>query len=385
MLRRAKDFVLDIVQQADLVLLTLCCATTAFGVLMIASASHYMGRSDSLKLVIVQCCAALIGIVMYFVVSMIDLAELVKKWKWLTLFNIGFILLLVTPLGDESNGNRAWLHIPGFPVNIQPAEIVKLSFIVVLAGQLVWLKQNRDLKSIRSVAFLGAHLLVIIGLYYKVSGDMGSALVYVFIFVCMAFAAGVAARWFILGGAAAGIGFFLLWEEDLIPEYMKMRFQVLFDHTLDVRGVGWHQTRSLLALGGGGFTGQGLFHGTQTQSPYSGSLPFRHTDFIFSVIGEELGLLGCMAAIGLLVAIIIRCLMVAKRAQSQLESYICVGMAAMLLFQVIINVGMCMFVMPVIGLTLPFFSYGGSSIVTVFLAMGMVSGIQKRSRPEWLQ
>lgn len=382
MLRRTKEFIVDIVGQADLVLLALCCTATGFGILMIYSASRFLG---SLKLVIVQICATIIGIGLYFLISLLDLNELAKKWKWLTAFNIGFIMLLVTPLGYESNGNRAWLHFPGFPVNIQPAEIVKLTFIVVLSGQLVWLKRNWDLKSIRSIAFLGAHLLVIIGLYYKVSGDMGSALVYVFIFVCMAFAAGVAIRWLVLGGAATGIGFYLLWQEDIIPDYMKDRFMVLFDHSYDVQGVGWHQTRSLLALGGGGVTGQGLFHGVQTQSPYSGSLPFRYTDFIFSVIGEELGLLGCLAAIGLIVAIIVRCLVVAKSAQSQLESYICVGLAGMLIFQLIINTGMCMFVMPVIGLTLPFFSYGGSSIVTVFMAMGMVSGIQKRSRPEWLR
>ncbi|MBQ0037049.1 MAG: FtsW/RodA/SpoVE family cell cycle protein [Clostridiales bacterium] len=381
-LRRTKEFIVDIMQQADLVLLALCCAATGFGIVMISSATRYM---DTWKLVIVQTCAAILGIGLYFVVSMVDLNELAQKWKWLTVFNIGFILLLVTPLGMESNGNRAWLHFPGFPVNVQPAEIVKLTFTIVLAWQLAWLKKNWDLKSIRSIAFLGVHLLVIIGLYYKVSGDMGSALVYVFIFACMAFVAGVAARWFILGGAAAGIGFFLLWEEDLIPDYMKARFTVLFDHSYDVRGVGWHQTRSLLALGGGGVTGQGLFHGTQTQSPYSGSLPFRQTDFIFSVIGEELGLIGCLAAIGLIVAIIIRCLVVANSAKTPLETYICVGMAAMLAFQLVINTGMCMFVMPVIGLTLPFFSYGGSSIVTLFLAMGMVSGIQKRSRPEWLR
>jgi rod shape determining protein RodA len=214
---------------------------------------------------------------------------------------------------------------------------------------------------------------------------MGSALVYVFVFVCMAFTAGVALRWFILGLTGAGVGFYLLWELDVIAPYMKDRFTVIMDHSFDPQGVGWHQTRSLLALGGGGLTGQGLFHGTQTQSDYSWSLPFRHTDFIFSVIGEELGLLGCMAAILLLVAIVARCLMVGRSAKTPLEAYICVGIAGMLAFQIIVNIGMCMFVMPVIGLTLPFFSYGGSSIVTLFLAMGMVSGIQKRSRPEWLR
>ena len=160
---------------------------------------------------------------------------------------------------------------------------------------------------------------------------------------------------------------------------------VVFDHNLDPLGAGWQQTRSLLALGGGKLTGQGLFHGIQTQGEYSGSLPFRYTDFIFSAIGEELGMLGCLAVLLLLAGIIVRCLMVARKARNTTESYVCVGVAAVLLFQTISNVGMCLFVLPVIGLTLPFFSYGGSSIVTLFAAMGMVSSVQSHSLPDWLR
>ena len=382
MLRRRLEFISDIVRQADLVLLGLCCAATVYGLVMISSATNYM---ETRKYVIVQAGAAIIGVVLYFLVSMVDLTEVVKKWKWILAFNIGFILLLKTPLGFESNGNLAWLHIPGFPVNIQPAEIVKMTFILLLAKQLVWLKENRDLKSVPSVAMLGGHLLLMIGLYYAISSDMGSALVYVFAFVCMAFAAGVATRWFVLGFSGIGIGFFLLWQEEKIPEYMMDRFRILFDHDLDPLGVGWHQTRSLLTLGGGKLTGQGLFHGTQTQSEFSQSLPFRHTDFIFAAIGEELGMLGCLLVIVLLSAIIIRCLVTASRARTRMESYVCVGMASMLIFQTLSNIGMCLFVLPVIGLTLPFFSYGGSSIVTLFISMGMVSSIHGRTRPEWLK
>ena len=147
---------------------------------------------------------------------------------------------------------------------------------------------------------------------------------------------------------------------------------------------GWHQGRSIIAFGSGGWFGQGLFHGTQTQSD-SNSLPARHTDFIFSVAGEELGYIGCIAIIVLLVAIILRCLVVARQAKTPMGALICVGFAAMLGFQMLENIGMCIFVMPVIGLTLPFFSYGGSSLLTVFAAMGIVSGVKMRSLPEWLR
>lgn len=382
MLQRTKEFIADIFRQADMLLLALCTVASLFGILMIASATHYTG---SLKNVIVQACALLLGVGLYFIVSAIDMNEVAKHWKWLTAFNFGFILLLVTPLGLNINNNRAWLGIEGFPINVQPAEVVKITFIIVLAKQLVWLKEKRDLKSVSSVAMLGGHLVALIGVYYVISGDMGSALVYIFIFVCMVFVAGVAKRWIALGLFGGAFAFYLLWQEDKIPDYMKMRFLILFDHDLDPQGLGWQQTRGLLALGGGKLTGMGLFQGTQTQSESAASLPFRHTDFIFTVVGEELGLIGCLAVIGLLAAIILRCFTAARRAKTTMDAYICVGMGAMLIFQTVANIGMCLFVMPVIGLTLPFFSYGGSSIVTLFVAMGVVSGVQKRSRPEWLR
>ena len=382
MLKRIKDSIFDILRQADWLLLCLCCGAALFGLVMIASATNFL---NSWKMVIVQACAIVLGVGIYFLMSQIDLTEAAKRWKWLLGFGIVMFLLLKTPLGIENNGNRAWLGIQGFPANIQPAEIVKLTFILVLSRQLVWVKENWGLKSLRSIVFLAGHVLLMVGLYYVISSDMGSALVFVFVFACMCFVAGVAKRWFVIGILGGSFAFYVLWETDKINPYMKERFMTLFDHDLDTMGVGWQQTRSLLALGGGKLTGQGLFHGTQTQAKDAWSLPARHTDFIFSVIGEELGMLGCLFTIALLAAIIFRCVLIARHTQQKMDMYICVGVAAMLIFQVICNIGMCLFVMPVIGLTLPFVSYGGTSIVTLFAAMGMASGIQKRTRPEWLR
>lgn len=382
-MRKILDFFGGWIRQVDLVLLALCTGTTLFGCLMIASATRYTG---SYKNVIVQIAALGLGIVAYILMSMLDLNEIGKHWKWLLGGSLVLILLLKSPLGmDGGTGNRAWLGIKNFPVNLQPVEIVKITFIIVLARQLQYLQEKRDLKSIPSVGMLAGHLGLVVGLYAAISGDMGSALVLIFIFACMCYVAGVAKRWFVLGLLGGGFAFYVLWETDKINPYMKDRFLTLFDHDMDPLGIGWQQTRSLLALGGGKLTGQGLFNGTQTQSASAWSLPARHTDFIFSVIGEELGLLGCLLTILLLAAIIFRCVLVARHAQTKPDMYICVGVAAMLIFQTISNIGMCLFVMPVIGLTLPFISYGGSSIVTLFAAMGMVSGIQMRRRPEWLR
>jgi len=377
MLNRLKAILADFFQQADLVLLGLCCASTLYGIVLIFSATRY--KEDN-RYVIVQTAALLLGIVVYIACSMLDLEVLMKRWKWILAFNVGFILMLLTPFSRSVSGNRAWLKFPFLPVSIGPAEIVKITFVLLLAYQLEWLREEkRDLRSIQSAFLTAGHAFGLCGLYYIISSDMGNGLVFLFIFICMAFVAGFALRWFLLlfvgCGAAVGAALIL----DVMPEHMRDRFIVLFDHSYQPLEAGWQQGRSILTIGSGGVFGQGFLNGTQTQSSYGTSLPARWTDFIFSVCGEELGMFGCIAIMLLLTAIIIRVLLVAKGAETPFHCYVCVGMAAMLIFQTIINIGMCLFVMPVIGITLPFFSYGGSSVVTLFAAMGVVSGIKKRS------
>ena len=173
----------------------------------------------------------------------------------------------------------------------------------------------------------------------------------------------------------------------LLPEgnRWKTRIQVCFDHNFDPQGVGFQQTRSYLAIRSGGLTGQGYLNGSLVQSKYSSALSERYNDFIFSSCAQELGLIGCVVVILLLAAIIIRCLYVASVASDPFSSLVCVGYGGMLIAQVGLNIGMCLYVLPVIGITLPFFSYGGSSIITMYITMGIVSGIRTRSRPNWLK
>ena len=390
---KIRDFLSDVVRQSDLVLLALCVGSTLYGMVLIASATHFRG---TLKYVAIQGFGLLIGVLLYFFFSAVDVGELSKKWKWLLIFNFGFILLLRTPFGLTRNGNRAWLGVndigeslgvgflENFPITVQPAEIVKITFILLLARQLALLQEKRDLRSFANVIQPTAHAGAMFVFYYILSKDAGSGLVYLFVFLCMAFAAGFALRWIFLGVGGAVGAFLAAWNLGLLRGDWYDRIKVILDHSYQPDKKGFQQTRGMLALGSGKLTGQGLFHGTQTQSSAKWSLPERQTDFIFCVCGEELGFIGCLLVIVLLLAIIVRCLIVAREAPTRMESLVCVGMAGMLIFQTIANIGMCLFLMPVIGLTLPFFSYGGSSIVTLFGAMGVVSGIKKRSRPEWL-
>lgn len=380
-LSRLRGTLAGFFQQADLLLLGLCCLATLYGMALIASATRYMDTSGMIRYVGVQGVAMLLGIGAYIFMSMVDIEIVMRKWKWIVGFNVVFIGLLVTPLGvgGSTTGNQAWLKFPGIPFQIGPAEVVKITFTLLLAKQLEWLREvKRDLKSFPSALMVAGHTIALMGWYVGISGDMGNGLTFFFIFLCMAFVAGFSLRWFVLLFAGSGAAIAASVALGLMPDYMINRFRVLFDHSYDTLGAGWQQTRGLLALGSGGLFGQGYMQGTQTQAG-EGSLPARHTDFIFCVCGEELGMIGCLVVIALLAAIIIRVLLVARRAETPFHCYVCVGVAAMLIFQTVVNIGMCLFVMPVIGLTLPFFSYGGSSLLTLYAAMGVVSGIKKRS------
>ena len=380
----------EFLKKGDLILLALCLLASGYGLLLVFSATRYL---NSNRPIMVQALAVVLGVVAYMLLTMVDFHLFVEKnWKYLLAFNILFILLLLTPLGEDYNsGNLNWLHIPGFPVDMQPNEIVKLPFILLLSFQITKIQeQERDISSLPSLIQIGGHTVFMLGLIAVVCGDMGMCVVYMVIFAFMAWASGVKLRWFILviGGAVAAVvilWLFVLPETSLWDDYRIMRFRVVLDHDLDPQGYGFQQTRSILAIGSGQLFGQGYLHGSYTQSDYSHTLPARHTDFIFAVCGEELGLVGCLLLLLILGSVVLRCIWVGRQASSPFDCYVCMGVAGMLLIQITLNVGMCLYVLPVMGLTLPFISYGGSSIITLFAAMGMVSSAKARTLPSWLR
>ena len=384
-----KDSIRTFFRKGDVLLLVLCLIASAFGLVLIYSATRYSTKleSDFLKQAMFIC----LGIIAYFICTFIDIELIIEKsWKYLLLFSF-VLLFLIIPFGVEGDtGNRSWIYIDPIPFGIQPAELTKVAFVPLLAWSL---NNQRDWgiskpSSVFRVSCLtAAYCIVIIAL----SGDYGMVLVYLFIFFIMAFAAGVKFRWFALAGGAAAfligvIAVLTVKSEAFMQKfgYIIHRFTEVFTRD-DPLGIGWQQTRSLLAIGSGGLTGQGFLNGTQTQSTSENALPARHTDEIFAVCGEEFGLIGCILLLLLLSLIIIRCFLVGRKARSHLSAYIATGFGAMLLIQMVINVAFCLYVFPVVGLTLPFISYGGSSILTLYAAMGIVSGVKMRSLPSWLQ
>ena len=364
----------DAVRKADLILLLLCLVATAFGCLVIASATNAEG---SARYVLVQVGAALIGVFMFFIVSSVDSDFFSEHRGWLIGFNC-FLLLLLIPFGtDNGTGNKSWLDFPFLPVQIQPAEICKIAFVLVIASVMAS-HQNKP-SSAKSVIHLVSHLALIVGLNMVVSRDLGVSLIFIFIVLGMAFSGGVSLIWFALGAGLLVVGAPVLWN--FLEDYQKRRLQILWDPTIDPEGINerHHTLRSIRSLTGGGMTGQGLFQGNRTQA--LGALYAQHTDYIFSAIGEELGYVGCIVTILLLVAIIARCIWVGTRSTDYMRRLICFGVSSALIFQVVSNVGMCIGLTPVIGLTLPFISYGGSSMVSLYAMIGLVSGVYAKPAP----
>ncbi len=364
----------DFSKKADWVLLIMCLVTAGFGLIVIASATQapkFEGTGP--RYIIIQLVAIALGVFLFAVVSAIDVDFISEHRMALMLFNV-FLLLLLIPFGtDNGSGNRSWLHFPGFPVNIQPAEICKITYILIMAS--VMASHQNNISGIPSVMHMVLHLGLLVGLNMVLSSDAGVSLIFVFIFIGMAFGGGVSLWWFALAIGAIAAAIPVVWP--LLGEYQRERILVLIDPEFDKMGTGarYHSKINLQSLTGGGLTGQGLFNGNRTQG---GNLFAQHTDYIFSSIGEELGFFGCVIVMLLELAIIARCVYVGVRCQDYMRRQICYGAASALMFQVMINVGMCIGVMPVIGLTLPLISYGGSSVVTIFAMLGLVSGAYAR-------
>ena len=360
--------------RGDLILLLICVVINVFGILMIASTTNHMGNT---RFIIVQSIASLLGIFMFVLISSIDAETFSEHRYWLVVFNV-FLLLMLIPFGtDNGSGNKSWLNFPFLPVDIQPAEICKITYVLIMASVMASY-QNR-ISSVRAVIMMVIQLGLLAGLNMVLSGDLGVTLIFIFIFIGMAFTGGVSTIWFLAAGGGVLALFPLLWS--FLDDYQRLRVEILFNPNLDPLGTGarYHTVRALRSLTGGGMTGQGLFQGHRTQT--SGALFAQHTDYIFAAIGEELGFVGCFLVVTAMAILIGRCFWVGIRSQDYMRRMICFGAASALIFQVTSNIGMCVGITPVIGLTLPFISYGGSSIVTLYAMLGIVSGEYARPAP----
>ena len=358
---------------SDSLLLFLCLLAAIFGMVLIYSATRSYGSE---RYLIVQGVALVLGLVLFVFFSLVDSNLIADRWMLLLGFNLALLLILKLFGTEGGTGNRSWLRFG--PIGIQPSEILKITFAMLLSKQMAHLRETRrGLSSVGSVVQLAAHFGLMFGLIVIISSDLGSALSFLFIFAAMCFAGGLTIWWFLLALGAGAAAAPLLWTKFLREDQRNRILAPYIPDKIDPDGLGvtWQARQSKVALASGGATGQGFLHGVWAQGDL---LPFKHTDFIFSVAGEELGLIGCALIVILLTVIILRVLHVGLHCGNYRDMVLCVGIAGFLTFQTFENIGMCVGLTPVIGITLPFFSYGGSSMVSCFAAMGIVSGIRFR-------
>ena len=377
-MRRFLQELKEFPKKGDWILLILCLVISGFGLVAIASAtSADKFGGNGLRYIIIQLAATLMGVAAYVIMSSIDTETFSEHRNTMVVFNTALLLMLI-PFGTDNNtGNRSWLDIPLIPFMIQPAEICKITYVLIMAS-VMNSYQNR-ISHPRSIFHMAFHLVLLVGLNMVLSKDAGVSLIFVFIFIGMTFTGGVSLLWFGLALGAIVAAAPILWQ--FLGTHQKNRILILFDPSIDPLGINerYHTKINLMSLTGGGMSGQGLFNGNRTQS---GSLFAQHTDYIFSSMGEEMGFIGCVLIMAMEFAIIVRCIWVGTRCQDYMRRLVCFGSASAMIFQVMINVGMCIGVMPVIGLTLPLISYGGSSVVTIYAMLGLVSGAHARPQSQ---
>ena len=359
-----------IFRQTDLLLMGLCIALSLFGALMVCTAtfdgSNFLSRDT-----VVMVLALGLGVFASVIISLIDYDIIYKLWP-LVAGGCLLLMLLLIPFGVAPDGRsdaKSWLSIG--PLFLQPSEILKIGFIITFSYHLS--KAKHDLVSIKSVFGLCFHaaipVLLVIG-----TGDMGSALIFLCMFIGMMYVAGVHWLYFPAGALIVVSALPFIWLK-VFSDIQRDRILALFNPDKYPDEI-WQQSQALNAIKAGGFTGSGLFKGEYT---HSGLVPECENDMIFSVVCEEFGFIGALGLLLLFGALAYRIVKIGKRSHNFAAEMMCYGVAFMIIAQVIVNIGMCMMMLPVIGITLPFISAGGSSTACLYLAIGLVLSVYRSS------
>ena len=359
-----------IFRQTDLLLMGLCIALSLFGALMVCTAtfdgSNFLSRDT-----VVMVLALGLGVFASVIISLIDYDIIYKLWP-LVAGGCLLLMLLLIPFGVAPDGRsdaKSWLSIG--PLFLQPSEILKIGFIITFSYHLN--KAKHDLVSLKSVFGLCFHaaipVLLVVG-----TGDMGSALIFLCMFIGMMYVAGVHWLYFPAGALIVVSALPFIWLK-VFSGIQRDRILALFNPDRYPDEI-WQQSQALNAIKAGGFTGSGLFKGEYT---HSGLVPECENDMIFSVVCEEFGFIGALLLLLLFGALAYRIVKIGKRSHNFAAEMMCYGVAFMIIAQVIVNIGMCMMMLPVIGITLPFISAGGSSTVCLYLAIGLVLSVYRSS------
>lgn len=365
-----------LLRNLDKFLVLIIVALISVGVVVISSAARgYIGVDGASAFVIKQVISAMLGTIALTVILCFDYSEFGRMWQIIYGVNLT-LLAAVLVIGKTTNGAQAWIGVG--PVHIEPGEYGKVMLILTLAHLI---SRQEHMESIWDLIPAVAHVLPPLALI-MLQPDLGTGLVYVCITAAMLFVSGFPIwKLLLLGGTpvAGVVGWVIAHVRYGVPiildDYQIKRLTNFVNPMADISGSGYQVFQSIIGIGSGGLWGKGLYQGTQNQL---GFLPEQHTDFIFAVIGEELGLIGGALVILLYMLLIWRIMAAASQSKDRYGSLIATGVAAMLFFHVLENIGMTMGVMPVTGIPLPFVSYGGSSLMTNLMAIGFVLNVGMR-------
>ncbi|MGH3322243.1 MAG: rod shape-determining protein RodA [Streptosporangiaceae bacterium] len=284
------------------------------------------------------------------------------------------LVAVLSPLGATINGSHSWIVLGG-GFQFQPSELAKLALVVGFAMLLSEVRDGetrpRSADVIRALALAVVPMLLIM-----LQPDLGTTLVFGVVILGMLAVSGAHKRWIfglVLGVALAA---FLAIHFGLLAQYQMQRFEAFLNPMADPRGIGYNANQARIAVGSGGIFGKGLFQGQQTNGQF---VPEQHTDFIFTVAGEELGFVGCAAIVVLFGLVLWRALRIAARAEDRYGTLVATGITCWFAFQAFENIGMDLGIMPITGLPLPFLSYGGSSMFATLIAVGLLMNIRLRT------
>lgn len=353
------------IKKLDFFLITIVAIIAIIGLFLIYSATK--SNDSSVRQLIVQSIAIVLGSTMMLIISSIDYNVYSKYTKYIYAASILILIfVLIFGEGKEETGANSWIRVGG--IGVQPSELVKLAFCLTFSFHLSSVKENINKFSVLCKLIL--HFGILAGLVL-LQNDTGTAMVFAMMFIVMLFVGGLSYKYIFtaLGGACilAPVAWF-----GLMQPYQKERILVFLNPERDASGYGYQVSQSKIAIGSGEFAGRGYLKGPQNQL---GLLPEKDTDFIFGVAGEELGFLGAAVIVILLVILIIRCFYISSHARDDVGMFICAGIGAMFLFHTVENIFMCIGLLPVTGIPLPFLSYGGSSAATNLMAVGLVLSV----------
>ena len=365
-----KDYLVHFFKGTDKLLVLYCMLASGFGILSVYSATMRLTNNYLLGMprdATIMILAVVVGFIIATIISLVDYDIICKLWPIWAALGVGLMVVVILFGVAVSTGRedaRIWINLGLF--YFQPSELVKVFFIITFSVHLD--KVRYELNKIRNLVPLLLHALIPFVLVH-ISGDDGSAIIFLMIAFIMLFVAGLNWKYIVGAIALVAAAIPLLWTN--MSEFQKQRFVVLWDPAAYPQ-TAYQQTLGLSAIANGGLIGKGLFHGTYTQS---GSIPVAESDMIFTVICEELGLIGGLVALAILVAIMFRIIRDGNQSIAGPAHPLCYGIASMVGIQTLINIAMCLRIGPVIGITLPFFSAGGSSTLCLYAGIGLILSV----------